>query len=71
MNYNGDFLNENFARAAYYYEPIAKNGNLPASLMVVVCERLEDMYRNGKGVKADAAKANSYAQAAAKYKARR
>lgn len=71
MNYNGDFLNENFARAIYYYGPIVKNGKLPASVMVVVCERLEDMYRNGKGVKADAAKANSYAQAAAKYKALR
>lgn len=71
MNYNGDFLNENFERAAYYYEPIAKNGKLPASVMVVVCERLEDMYRNGKGVKADAAKANTYAQVAAKYKSLR
>lgn len=71
MNYNGDFLNENFARAVYYYEPIVKSGKLPASMMVVVCERLEDMYRNGKGVTADVTKANGYAQAAAKYRSLR
>lgn len=40
MNYNDDFLNRNYERALYYYEPIAKNGKLPAPLMAVVCERL-------------------------------
>ena len=67
MNYNGDFLNQNYARAIYYYEPIVKNGKLPASLLAVVYERLGDMYRNGKGVKADAAKGNQYTRKAAEY----
>lgn len=67
MNYNGDFLNQNYARAIYYYEPIVKNGKLPASLLAVVYERLGDMYRNGKGVKADAAKGTEYTRKAAGY----
>ncbi|MDE6322068.1 MAG: SEL1-like repeat protein, partial [Muribaculaceae bacterium] len=65
MNYNDDFLNQNYGRAAYYYEQIAKDGNLPAPLMGVVYERLGDMYRNGKGVKSNPTKAAKYTQMAA------
>ena len=65
MNYNGDFLNQNFARAAYYYEPIARNGKLPKTVLALVNERLAKMYSEGKGVKADPAKAALYAKAAA------
>lgn len=65
MNYNGDFLNQNYARAIMYYEPISKNGKLPRTVLAVVNERLANMYREGKGVKADAAKAAHYAKLAA------
>lgn len=67
MNYNDDFLNQNYARAISYYEQIAKNDKLPAPLLAVVYERLGDMYRNGKGVKANPAKAEAYTIKAAKY----
>lgn len=67
MNYNGDFLNQNYERALYYYEPIAKNGTLPHSLLAVVYERLGEMYRNGKGTKANPAKAAHYTRLAAQY----
>lgn len=67
MNYNGDFLNQNYARAISYYEAIAKNDKLPAPLLAVVYERLGDMYRTGKGVKADATKAAAYTRKAATY----
>lgn len=67
MNYNDDFLNRNYERAVAYYEPIAKNGKLPATVLAVVCERLGDMYRNGKGVKANASKADQYTRMAARY----
>lgn len=67
MNYNGDFLNQNYARAIYYYEPIAKNAKLPASLLAIVNERLAQMYGQGKGTKADPVKAAEYAKKAAKY----
>lgn len=67
MNYNGDFLNQNYARAIYYYEPIARNGKLPKTLLALVNERLAEMYREGKGTKADASKAASYARAAARF----
>lgn len=67
MNYNDDFLNRNYARAARYYEQIAGNDRLPAPLMAVVYERLGDMYRNGKGVKTNATKAAEYTRKAAKY----
>ncbi len=66
MNYNDDFLNQNYARAASYYEQVAKNGKLPAPLMAVVYERLGEMYRDGKGVKANKAKATEYTRKAAK-----
>ncbi|MDE7409578.1 MAG: sel1 repeat family protein [Muribaculaceae bacterium] len=67
MNFNGDFLNQNYARALNYYEPIAINGKLPATLLALVNSRLAYMYKNGKGIKTDAAKAARYAKAAAKY----
>lgn len=65
MNYNGDFLNQNYKQALRYYEPIARNGKLPRPLLAQVNERLAQMYRDGKGVKADRAKAEQYARAAA------
>lgn len=67
MNYNGDFLNQNYAQALRYYEPIAKNGKLPARMLAVVHERLAKMYREGKGTVADAAKAESHTRLAARY----
>ncbi|MDE7396580.1 MAG: sel1 repeat family protein, partial [Muribaculum sp.] len=67
MNYNGDFLNQNYARALYYYEPIAQNGKLPRPLLAMVHEHLAKMYREGKGTKADAAKAARHARIAAQY----
>lgn len=67
MNYNDDFLNQNYARAIYYYEPIAQNAQLPANVLAVVNERLGKMYREGKGTKANKAKADYYTRMAAKY----
>lgn len=67
MNFNGDFLNQNFAQAARYYEPIARNGKLPRTLLALVNSRLAYMYKNGKGVKVDKTKAARYAKAAAGY----
>ena len=67
MNYNGDFLNQNYAQTLHYYLPISQNGKLPATVLAVVNERLAKMYREGKGTKADAAKAAHYARLAAKY----
>lgn len=67
MNYNGDFLNQNYRQALRYYEPIAKNGILPRPLLAVVHERLAEMYRDGKGVEANAAKADHHARLASKY----
>ncbi len=67
MNYNGDFLNQNYARALYYFEPIARNGKLPAPILAVVHQRLADMYRNGKGTAPDASKADSHVHQAARY----
>ncbi len=65
MNYNGEFLNQNYAQALRYYEPIALSAKLPRAVLAVVNERLATMYREGKGTKADAAKAARYARAAA------
>ena len=65
MNYNGDFLNQNYARAVYYLEPISKNGKLPKPVLTLVNERLAEMYKDGKGVKADPQKAAHYAHLAA------
>lgn len=66
MNYNDDFLNQNYARAIYYYEPISKNAKLPATVLAVVNERLAKMYADGKGTKVDKAKAAHYNRLAAK-----
>lgn len=67
MNYNGDFLNQNYARALYYYEPIAQNGKLPHSVLALVHERIAKMYREGKGTKANSAKAAKHSEIAARY----
>lgn len=67
MNYNGDFLSQNFAQAARYYEAIAANDRLPANVLAIVHARLADMYRTGNGVAADPAKAAEHAQKAAAY----
>lgn len=67
MNFNGDYLNQNYAQALHYYEPIARNGKLPATLLSIVNSRLAYMYKNGKGTKADISKAKRYANSAAHY----
>ncbi|MDE6536238.1 MAG: sel1 repeat family protein [Muribaculaceae bacterium] len=45
MNYHGDFLNQNLNRAAYYYEPIIRNGKLPAQVLEIVSKRLKEIRR--------------------------
>ncbi len=67
MNYDGDFLNQNFAQALRYYEPIAANAKLPGTVLALVNYRLANMYKEGKGVKANPTKAANYYKAAAKY----
>lgn len=67
MNYNGDFLNQNYARAIHYYEPIAQNGKLPNNVLALVHERLAKLYAEGKGTKANAAKAAEHTRKAAQY----
>ena len=67
MNFNGDFLNQNYSQALHYYEPIASNAKLPHSILALVNSRLAYMYKNGKGTKANATKAAAYAKAAAQY----
>lgn len=65
MNYNGDFLNQNYAQTLRYYEPIAQNGKLPRTVLALVNERLAQMYREGKGTKANTSKADYYLRKAA------
>ncbi len=67
MNYNGDFLNQNYAQAMRYYEPIAKNGKLPRPMLALVHERLAEMYRDGKGTGVNAAEAARHSRIAAQY----
>lgn len=67
MNFNGDYLNQNYSQALRYYEAIAHDGKLPNTALALVNSRLAYMYKNGKGTKADAAKAARYAKAAAQY----
>lgn len=67
MNYNGDFLNQNYAQAIRYYEPIARNGKLPRPLLALVHERLAEMYRDGKGTTANPAEATRHTRIAAQY----
>lgn len=67
MFYNGDFLNQNYAYAINFLEPITVHDRLPAPLLANVYQRLADMYSNGKGTKADKAKAEKYLRSAAKY----
>ncbi|MDE6288723.1 MAG: sel1 repeat family protein, partial [Muribaculaceae bacterium] len=65
MNYNGDFLNQNYTQVLHYYEPIAQNGRLPKNVLALVHERLAEMYREGKGTEVNPAKAAYHARAAA------
>lgn len=67
MNYNGDFLNQNYAQAIHYYEPIAQNAKLPKNVLASVHERLAKMYSEGKGTKANPAKAAEHTRKAAQY----
>lgn len=67
MNYNGDFLNQNYGQALRYYEAIAQNDRLPHNVLAVVHARLAEMYRDGKGIKADHAKAEYHLRKAAGY----
>lgn len=67
MNFNGDFLNQNFDRAIRYYEPIAANAKLPRTLLALVNSRLAYMYKEGKGTKVNTVKAKKYAKEAARY----
>lgn len=67
MNFNGDFLNQNYARALYYYEPIARNGKLPPAILALVHERLAKIYGEGKSTKADPTKAALHTRQAAHY----
>lgn len=67
LNYNDDFLNQNFSRAAHYYEKAARSAKLPKTALALVNLRLAKMYKEGKGVKADPVKAARYAGAAARY----
>ena len=67
MNYNGDFLNQNYAQALHYYEPIAKNGKLPKNVLAIVHERLAKIYREGNGIEANSAKAAQHARIAAQF----
>ncbi|MDE6342076.1 MAG: sel1 repeat family protein [Muribaculaceae bacterium] len=67
LNYNDDFLNQNYSQAIRYYEPLARDAKLPDTALALVNLRLAKMYKGVKGVKADAAKAARYAKAAARY----
>lgn len=67
MNFNGDFLNQNYKQALRYYEPIAQNGKLPRTALALVNQRLAQIYREGKGTKANASKADYYTRKAAQY----
>ncbi len=67
MNYNGDFLNQNYKQVLHYYTPIAQNGKLPAAALALVHERLAKMYTEGKGVKANPSEAARHLRKAAQY----
>lgn len=67
MNFNGDYLNQNYSQALRYYEQIVRDAKLPKTALALANSRLAYMYKNGKGTKADAAKAARYAKAAAQY----
>lgn len=67
MSYNDEFLNTKDDLILNCYEPILKNRRLPAPAMAVVCERLAQMYRDGRGVKANPTKAAQLDRMAADY----
>ncbi|MDE6436243.1 MAG: sel1 repeat family protein [Muribaculaceae bacterium] len=65
MSYNDEFLNRNYELVRSCYEPIIAAGTLPAPALALVYERMGEMYRNGHGVTANAAKAAQYTHKAA------
>ena len=65
MSYNGDFLKQDYNYVLHYYGKVLQSGKLPAPLLATVCERMADLYRNGKGVQKDAAKAAEFDRMAA------
>ncbi|MDE6377426.1 MAG: hypothetical protein K2K72_01630, partial [Duncaniella sp.] len=65
MSYNDEFLNRDDNLVLKCYEPLVKSNRLPAPAMAVVYERLAQMYRTGRGVKTNLAKAAQYERAAA------
>lgn len=67
MSYNDEFLNRNDELVSKCYQPIIASGKLPKPALALVYERMADLYRQGKGVKADAAKAAEYDRKAANY----
>lgn len=65
MSYNDEFLNRNDEFVIKCYAPIVSNKKLPKPAMALVYERLANIYREGRGVKADMAKAEKYDRLAA------
>ena len=65
MSYNDEFLNRQDEFVTKCYEPILSIGQLPDNAMALVYERLGEIYRQGKGVKANPAKAAEYTRKAA------
>ncbi|MDE6223489.1 MAG: SEL1-like repeat protein [Muribaculaceae bacterium] len=65
MSYNNEFLNRDDNLVYKCYDVLGRSNSLSAPLMAVVYERLADIYRNGRGVKANRAKADEYARMAA------
>lgn len=65
MSYNDEFLNRSDDLVLKCYEAIVKSNRLPDPAMAIVYERLADMYRNGRGVKANPTQAAHYDRMAA------
>ena len=67
MSFNDEFLNQNDELILECYEPLIASGKLPKNVLALVYERMAEMYRNGRGVKVDKAKAADYTRKAADY----
>ncbi|MBD5225348.1 MAG: sel1 repeat family protein [Bacteroidales bacterium] len=67
MSYNDEFLNRNDEFVSKCYLPVIADGTLPAPFLAIVYERMADIYRNGKDIKADPAKVAEYTRKAADY----
>ncbi|MDE7473131.1 MAG: sel1 repeat family protein [Muribaculaceae bacterium] len=65
MSYNDEFLNRNYDLIQKCYSAIIDHGTLAKPALALVYERMGEMYRNGHGVKANAAKATEYTRKAA------